>query len=153
MPIFIHVDIMEDVIESFAQKLSGSLGPGGTYSEALQGWLLNFGEDSKRLHNGSLTWADYHAYISVRLIVLDKQPGVCPVGLGEMWRRLFTKCVLRVTGPEATSACNHDQIFDGLKMVIDGGVHGVQAIWDTNLATEYWVLILVDANIAFNNIN
>ena len=37
-----------------------------------------------------------------RLIALDKQPGVRPVGVGETWRLIFAKIVLKVTGPETT---------------------------------------------------
>ena len=36
---FITVDITEDVNELVARKCSGVLGPRGTDSEALQGWL------------------------------------------------------------------------------------------------------------------
>ena len=97
----------------------GRSGPGGTDSEVLQGWLLKLGEDSTRLRtsvetfvdwlaNESLPWEDYHTFMSGRLIALDKQPGVCPFGVGEMWRRLFTKIVLKVMGPEATMACQDD---------------------------------------------
>ena len=85
---------MEKVVESIARKTLGSSGPGGTDSEALQGWLLKFGEDSIILRtsvetfvdwlaNGGLLWAAYHAFMSVRLIELDKKPGVRPVGVGE----------------------------------------------------------------------
>ena len=45
-PIFIPFDIMEGAVESVGRKLSGSSGPGGTDSEALQGRLLKFVEDS-----------------------------------------------------------------------------------------------------------
>ena len=48
-PIFIPVDITEEAVESVAQKRSGISGPGGTDSEALQGWFLKFEEDSTRL--------------------------------------------------------------------------------------------------------
>ena len=41
---FIPVDITEDVVESVARKVSGISGPSGTDSEALQGWLLKFGD-------------------------------------------------------------------------------------------------------------
>ena len=49
IPIFIPVDITDDVVESVARKCLGSPVPGGTDSEALHGWLLKFGEDSKIL--------------------------------------------------------------------------------------------------------
>ena len=85
---------MEEAVKSVAQKLSGSSGPGGIDSEALQRWLLKFGEDSTRLRtsvetfvdwlaNASPPWASYCAFMSGRFIVLDKQPGVHPVGVGE----------------------------------------------------------------------
>ena len=43
MPNFIPVGIMEESVESVAQFFSGSSCPGGTDSEALQGWLMKFG--------------------------------------------------------------------------------------------------------------
>ena len=46
-PIFIPVDITENVIKSVACNLTGGSGPGGTDSGGLQGWLLKFREDSK----------------------------------------------------------------------------------------------------------
>ena len=49
MPFFIPVYIMEEVVESVARKLPGSSGPGGMDSEALQGWLLKFGDNSKNI--------------------------------------------------------------------------------------------------------
>ena len=57
--------------------------------------------------------------------MLDKQPGVCPVGVGETWRYIFAKRVLRVTRPEATNVCQDDQICVSLKAGIDGAIHRV----------------------------
>ena len=142
----------------------GDSGPGGTDLETLQGWILKFGEDSKRLGtsveisidwlaNGSPPWAAYHSFMSGLLIEFDKQPDVHPVGVRENWRRLFAKIVIKVTVPEATIACRYDQLCAGLKAGIDGAVHGVQAIWDENSTTEDWGFLLVDKKNSFNEIN
>ena len=115
-------------------------------SEALHGWLLKFGEDSTRLRtsvenfvdwiaNGSTPWSDYCAFMSGRMIALDKQPFVCPVGVGEMWRRLFAKIVLKFTGPEATMECQDDQLCAVIKAGIDSAIHRVQALWDKIIAS------------------
>ena len=148
-PIFIPVDIREEPVESVARKLSGSSGPGGMDSEALQGSLLKFGEDSTKLRtdvetfvdwlaNGSPPWAAYSAFMSGRLIALNKQPGVRPVGVGETWRRIFAKTVLKVTRSEATMACQDENMYAGLKAGIDGAIHEVEAFGDKNLSTEEW---------------
>ena len=39
--------MIDDMVKSVAQIFSGNSGPGGTDLEALQGWLLKFGEDRK----------------------------------------------------------------------------------------------------------
>ena len=91
--------------------------------------------------------------MSVRLIVLDKQPGVRPVDVGETWRHIFTKIVIKFTEPEATMECQDDQLCAELKTGIDGIIHGVQALWDENSYTEEWGFLLIDAKNAFNNIN
>ena len=74
--------------------------------------------------------------MSGRLIAIDKQPGVRPVGVGETWRRLFSEIVLKVTVPEATMVCQDDQRCAGLKSGINSAIHGIQALWDENLSTE-----------------
>ena len=60
---------------------------------------------------------------------------------------------MKVTGPEATKRCQYDQIFSGLKVVTDGSVHRVQAIWDSKLSTKNWGFLLMDAKNVFNEIN
>ena len=107
--------------------------------ESLKIWLLKFGYNSTRLRttvetfvywlaNGTPPWMAYHAFMYGRLIMLDKHPGVRPVGLGETWWRLFTKIVLKVTRPESTMAFQYYHLCARLKAVIDGAIHRVQAI-------------------------
>ena len=98
-------------------------------------------------------WTAYRAFMSVHLIAHDKHPGFCPVRVKETWRHLFAKTVIKVTVPEATMACQDDQMCDRLKARIDGTVHGIQAIWDKNLTTEDWGYVLVDTKKLFNEIN
>ena len=46
--IFIPMNIMEDVVESVAQKVLRSLAPSGTNLDALQWWVLNYGRKAKK---------------------------------------------------------------------------------------------------------
>ena len=103
--------------------------------------------------NGILPWAAYRAFMSGRLIVLDKYPGVRPVGVGETWQHLFAKIVFKVTGTEATMACQDDQLCARLKAGIDGAIHKVRALWDEKSSTKEWGFLLVDAKNTFNKIN
>ena len=48
-PVFIPIDITEDVVESVARKLSGSAVASGMDIEALQGWLVKLGDHSRKL--------------------------------------------------------------------------------------------------------
>ena len=47
------------------------------------------------------------------LVVLDKQPGVRPVGIGEIFRRLIDKCVLAAVGHRAMEACGNLNLCAG----------------------------------------
>ncbi len=49
--------------------------------------------------------------MSGRLIALDKNPGVRPIGIGELWRRLFAKCLLAVAGKDVTDECGIDNLI------------------------------------------
>ena len=64
--------------------------------------------------------------MACRLAALDKQPGVRPLGIGEVFRRLWAKCVLRACGSQATAACGSLNLCAGLPAGIEGAVHAVR---------------------------
>ena len=55
------MDIMEDMVKSVVLKLSEILVTGNIDSEALQVWILKFGEDSKRLRTRMETFIKWIA--------------------------------------------------------------------------------------------
>ena len=82
----------------------------------MRNWLLRFGCSSEELRfivasladwvaNSSLPWAAYRTLMACHMVVLDKRPGVCPVGIGETLRRVLGKLVMRASGGKAKTAC------------------------------------------------
>ena len=84
------------------------------------------------------------------LIGLDKHPGVRPVGVGETWRRLMAKCVLKVAGQEAKEACGTDQLCGGMEADIEGGIHAMRLLWQQHVQEEDWGFFLIDVRNTFN---
>ena len=128
-------------------KRSWSTGTGDTDSEALLGWILKSRDHIKKLYisveyfvnwmaNQNPPWAAYQAFMPGRLMTLDKLPGVNPVGVRETWYQISSKCIIKVTVSEAPRLCKDDQLWVGLKSVIDGLVHRVQSIWEAYLLTQ-----------------
>ena len=141
-PAIVPVVISNDIVETVASRLSGAAGPGGTDAEDLKGWLLRYGTYSHALRdefaalatwlaNDHPPWASYRALMACRLVALDKQPGTRPVGIGEIYRRLMAKCLLKVTGHRATQSCGNFNLCAGLKAGIEGAVHVVRESWDS----------------------
>jgi hypothetical protein len=64
--------------------------------------------------------------MACRLVALDKQPGVRPVGVGEILRRLIAKMVLRKAGDQAKVACGNLQLCASLEAGIEGAAHAVR---------------------------
>ena len=99
-PIFIPVDITEDVVKLVERKLSGISGTGNTDSKAIKVWQLKSRENTKKIHNKieifvdwldnqNPLWSYYWAFISGRLIGFDKCLGIFPVGVREIWWNIF----------------------------------------------------------------
>jgi len=140
-PTTVPVIVTSETVELVAAKLSGAAGLGGTDAVDLRNWLLRFGAESAALReelanwcnwlaNTSPPWAAYRALMACRLVALDKQPGVRPVGIGEIYRRLMAKCVLAVTGKQATAACGNLNLCAGTPAGIEGAVHAMVDSWE-----------------------
>lgn len=91
--------------------------------------------------------------MSNMLCALDKCSGVRPLGIIEIYYRLWAKCILAVAGHEVKTACGKDELCTGLEAGIDGTVHAVSSLWEYNEDDDKWVFLLVDARNAFNEIN
>ena len=145
-PRSIPLTITSEVVEKVASRLSGAAGPCGVDAVDLRNWLLRFGPESAQLRkemalqtewlsNTHPPWAAYRAMMACRLVALDKQPGVRPLGIGEIFRRLLAKCVLSVIGTQATVACGNFNLCAGLSAGIEGAVHALQEVAAPTFAT------------------
>ena len=86
-------------------------------------------------------------------MALDKCPGIQPIGIGEIWRRLLAKCVLKVTDAEAKDACGNAQLCTDLKAGIKGAVHAARALFSEKEDKEEWRFLFVNTANAFNTSN
>ena len=120
-------------------KLHGAAGAGGVDAVTMKNWITRFGLASVKLReelaqwadwlcNTSPSWAAYRGLMACRLVALDKCPGVRPVGIGEIIRRLLAKLVLKVAGAAATEACGNLQLCAGLQPGIEGAIHAVREL-------------------------
>ena len=91
--------------------------------------------------------------MSSRLIVLDKSPGIRPVGIGETWRRLLAKCLLRVMGQEIKVACGTERLAWGVESGIEGAIHATRLQWTQHSQEEEWGFLLVGPRNVFNEEN
>ena len=90
------------------------------------------------------------ALMACRLIPLDKNPGLRPIGIGEVLRRLIGKAVTHVLKAEMRDAAGGLQLCVSHEGGVEAGIHGMKEIYDDE---ETQGVIQVDANNAFNTIN
>ena len=147
VPAAIPLRITADTVEKVASELSGAAGPGGVDGVTMKKWLLQFGSRSDRLR-GIIArlanwlandpsqldkyppWAAIRALMACRLIALDKTPGVHPIGIGEIIRRLISKCIISVVGHQATKRCGNLNLCVGLSAGMEGAIHAVTHHWN-----------------------
>ena len=147
----IPIDCDPVAVESVAKKLTGAAGCSGVDSALLKSCLLRYGKASSDLReellewtlwlsNTAPPWAAYRAMRQGRLVALDKNPGVRPVGIGECWIRAVSKLVLADCGKEGKAACGSIQLCAGLEAGIEGAIHSIRK-WttkDRSMEFEDW---------------
>ena len=90
------------------------------------------------------------AFLSCTLIPLDKNPGVRPIGIGEVLRRIVGKSIITILKPEILQSAGNLQLCAGQLGGCEAAVHAMGEIFDED---ECEAVLLVDATNAFNSIN
>ena len=90
------------------------------------------------------------AFVACRLIALNKCPGVRPIGIGEVVRRILGKAILSTIGSEIEEVAGALQVCGGQQGGCEAAVHAMKTISE-DPSTE--AILLVDATNAFNTLN
>ena len=90
------------------------------------------------------------AYIASRLIPLDKNPGLRPIGVGEVLRRIIGKAVAWSLSMKIKEAAGPLQTCAGHGAGAEAAIHAMRKIYEDD-ATD--AVLLIDAENAFNSMN
>ena len=150
-----------NAIRSAAMNVHGSAGPSGIDAHGWKRLCTSFKEASSDLcHSLAMvarrictSYVDpklISPLLACRLIALDKNPGVRPIGIGDTVRRILAKAVLSVVKLDIQEASGCLQMCGGQISGIEAAVHAARTAFDSN-DTE--AMLLVDATNAFNSLN
>jgi hypothetical protein len=143
VPTALPTDCTSKDLEALALRMSKSAGPSSFDAVMLRNCLLWYSGALSKLRqemanwvewlsNESPPWAAYRALMCRRLVALDKQPGVCPMAIGEIWHQCIAKGNLTGLGAKAKGACGSVQLCAGLEASIEGVLHAVRLRAETN---------------------
>ena len=90
------------------------------------------------------------AFVASRLLPLDKKPGIRPIGIGEVLRRIVGKATTTVLKPELVNATAPLLTCAGLPGGIEASIHAVRRMYEEPSIEG---LLLIDATNAFNSLN
>ena len=154
-------NITAESIRAAALHTQGAAGPSGLDALSWRRLCTAFGQRSNDLcvalaavaRRISTTYIDPStllAYTSCHLIPLNKCPGVRPIGIGEVVRRIIGKAVMRIVKHDLQNAVGSIQLCAGQDAGCEAAVHAMKQVFDDE-DTE--AMILVDASNAFNCLN
>ena len=89
-------------------------------------------------------------YNACRLTPLDKNPGVRPIGIGEVMRRIIGRTKTKCLKKELTSLGSNYQLCLGQKYGIEYAIHTLR---DQYSKTSADAVLLIEAKNAFNSLN
>ena len=163
--LFANID--ESSIAKAAMNTKGAAGPSGLDALAWRHILVskNYGSSGKDLRDAVAMMARHlatgkntiidgksnlEAYLSCRLIPLDKQPGVRRIGIDETLRRIIGKTIIKTIKPKIMESTASLQLCAGQKAGCEAAVHAMTMIFAEDKTDA---LLFVDAGNAFNSIN
>ena len=97
-----------------------------------------------------MTGEDLSVFTAARLIPLDKNPGVRPIAVGEVLRRIICKSIVKVIEQDVLTSTAPLQVCVGLASACEAAVHAKDTLFRR---PSIQGILLVDASNAFNALN
>ena len=155
--------IDEQTIAKAAQLTKGAAGPSHVDAKQYRHILLSnkFKAENKQLREQIANLAKklattivdpstLEAFICCRLVPLDKQPGIRPIGIGEVMRRIIGKSIGWTIKKDLMETAGPLQAAGGAKGGAEAAIHAMRNIFEDENTDA---VILVDASNAFNSLN
>ncbi len=150
-----------DVVRKAALATQGAAGPSMADAYVWRRMLASFKSASeelasaiaavgRRLASEHVDPAGIDALLNNRLIPLDKNPGVRPVGVGEVLRRIIGKSILAILGKDVSKIAGARQLCAGQPGGCEAAIHALRQVF-ADVGTD--AVLLVDADNAFNRLN
>ena len=159
--IFENIDA--GAIHKAAKKMSGAAGPSGGDASLWHKLLCSnqfkkkpselcheLAVLARKLNSETIQPEFLRGFVAGRLIPLDKQPGVRPIGIGEIPRRIVSSATVSLLNPNVVASTAPIQTCGGLSGGIEAAIHTMRRIFND---PETEGILLVDAKNAFNAMN
>ena len=148
-------------VRSSALRTQGSAGPSGVDAAGWKRLCTAFHKQSndlcasiaavgRRISTQVVDPEPLKAFLACRLIPLSKNPGVRPIGVCEVIRRILGKAIMSVVADDVRSAAGPLQLCCGQDAGCEAAVHAMRTVFE---AEDTDAILLVDASNAFNNLN
>jgi len=145
------------VIRKAVLCTKGSAGPSGMDAQGWRSLCTSFKNASDDLCRSlasvarriSTTSLALQPFLNNRLIALDKNPGVCPIGVGETVRRILAKAILSILRQDILNASGCLQLCAGQWGGCEAAVHAMRGLFNRKDTDG---ILLVDASNAFNSL-
>lgn len=150
-----------NTIRIAALKMKGAAGPSGVdahkwrrlctcFKDASRDLCASLASVARRLCSSYVNPSLVAPLLACRLIALDKRPGIRPIGIGDVARRIIAKALLSIIGPDVQDASGCQQLCGGQIAGIEAAVHVTRSAFESE---ECEAILLVDATNAFNTLN
>jgi len=134
------------VIRSAALRTSGAAGPSGldalgwrrlctSFKSASMELCHSLASAAKRLCTEFVDPASVAPLLASRLIALDKNPGVRPIGIGDTARCIIAKAILNIIRQDVQEAAGSLQLCAGQIAGIEAAVHAARSLF---LCEDSW---------------
>ena len=159
-------DVIDETIVLKAAKITkGGSGPSGMDADGWRKLLVSnvygecgrdlrsaFAVSIKKMCKDEITDNSLEAYLACRLVPLDKKPGLRPIGVGEVLRRIAGNDVMSVTREDVKESCSEVQMCAGHEAGCEAAIYAMKEMYENEESEAVLLVNSINRNAMLHNI-